>query len=414
MVVWIQFPGLPVHFYHKELLFTLGNLIGRSIKLDFHTQNQQRAKFARMAVEVDLSKPLVPRIRLDGYWQRVEYENLPMVCFECGRVGHTNLSCPDLDRRQGEEGKTVAVPAGDAPTGDTKAESNAGYGPWMVVTRKSRRNQGEQIKHGKLEAEMETSNGSLRIEERKEALSMGKSYPQNNSRFQPTQRVSAGNKLEADKKGKNNGKNGKGDNKGKGKVVDHNPKLGEGLLGPHPMEASSSRPMGEDSQSFIQVSPLIKATKEKRAEQLKPIGNVTVATQTVAENNGTRIRVVEAQPYTPPPPRVVDPEAPSAVARTKKKSGGKKERNKGMLTPKKGTPIRHNPGKPLQIWTPIKERKGRSRDRRVSLTLKQIQDWTEMARAGGDGGSNLVTPAREETMTTEATGTAEATDRPSG
>ncbi|CAI0467961.1 unnamed protein product [Linum tenue] len=242
-----------------------------------------------MAVEVDLSKPLVPRIRLDGYWQKVEYENLPMVCFECGRVGHTNLSCPDLNRRQGEEGKTVALPAGDASNGDTKAESNAGYGPWMVVTRKSRRNQGEQIKHGRLEAEMETSNGSLRIEERKEALSMGKSYSQNNSRIQPKQRVSAENKLEADKKGKNNEKNGKGDNKGKGKVLGHNSKLGEGLLGPHPMEASSSRPMGEDSQSFIPVSPSNKATKEKRAEQHKPIGNDTgptshppVATQTVS------------------------------------------------------------------------------------------------------------------------------------
>ncbi|CAI0384324.1 unnamed protein product, partial [Linum tenue] len=310
-----------VHFYHKELLFTLDNLIGRSIKLDFHTQHQQRAKFARMAVEVDLSKPLVPRIRLDVYWQKVEYENLAMVCFECGRVGHTNLSCPDLDRRQGEEGKAVALPAGDATNGDTKPESNAGYGPWMVVTQKSRRNQKEQIKHGRLEAEMATSNDSNRIEERKEALSLGKSSSQNNSRIQLKQRVSAENKLEADKKGKNNEKNGKGDSKEKGKVLGHKAKLGEGLLGPHPMEASSSRPTVEDSQKINHLSPSSKATKEKRAEQNKPIGNDTgptshppVATQTVSESNGTKIRVVEAQPYTPPPPRVVDPEAPSAVA----------------------------------------------------------------------------------------------------
>ncbi|CAL1384291.1 unnamed protein product [Linum trigynum] len=29
MVVWIQLPAFPVHFYHKEILFTLGNMVGR-------------------------------------------------------------------------------------------------------------------------------------------------------------------------------------------------------------------------------------------------------------------------------------------------------------------------------------------------------------------------------------------------
>ncbi|CAL1380146.1 unnamed protein product [Linum trigynum] len=152
MVVWIQFLGLPVHFYHKELLFNLSNLIGRSIKLDFHTQHQHRAKFARMTVEVDLSRLLVPIIRLDGCWQKVEYENLPIVCFECGRVGHTNLSCPALDRRQVGEGTTVSLPAGDTMTGVTTPETNSGYGPWTVVTRKSRRNQKGSNKHGRSEA----------------------------------------------------------------------------------------------------------------------------------------------------------------------------------------------------------------------------------------------------------------------
>ncbi|CAI0394807.1 unnamed protein product [Linum tenue] len=138
MVVWIQFPALPVHFYHKEILFALGNMVGRAIKLDFHTQHQQRAKFARMAVELDLSRPLVTRIRLDGKWQYIEYENLPVCCFECGKIGHTTLTCPTLVAKS-------QPPAGEARPGspeawpETVSEEKQGFGPWMQVSRKSRR-----------------------------------------------------------------------------------------------------------------------------------------------------------------------------------------------------------------------------------------------------------------------------------
>ncbi|CAL1354545.1 unnamed protein product [Linum trigynum] len=69
MIVWVQLPALEIHFYHKEVLTTLGNLIGRTIKLDYHTLNQQRAKFARLAIEV-LGKHLVPRIWLDDAWKK--------------------------------------------------------------------------------------------------------------------------------------------------------------------------------------------------------------------------------------------------------------------------------------------------------------------------------------------------------
>ncbi|CAN1170990.1 hypothetical protein LINPERHAP2_LOCUS29303 [Linum perenne] len=99
MVVWVRFPHLPIHFYHPQVLPSLGNLLGRTIKIDFNTQRAERGKFSRIAIEIDLSEPLAPVVELDGNLQKIEYENLPDLCFECGMVGHGAQSCPKIQRK---------------------------------------------------------------------------------------------------------------------------------------------------------------------------------------------------------------------------------------------------------------------------------------------------------------------------
>ncbi|CAI0414109.1 unnamed protein product [Linum tenue] len=141
VTAWVQLPELPVHFYHREVLFALGNLIGRTVKLDYHTEMLERGKFARIAVELDMSKPLPTRIRLDGFWQQVLYENIPQICFDCGRIGHTEETCPTkLKSASAELGSEVIPhPANVGGNIDSPAEPPAGYGPWMQVMRKSRK-----------------------------------------------------------------------------------------------------------------------------------------------------------------------------------------------------------------------------------------------------------------------------------
>lgn len=46
-------------------------------------------------VELDLQKPLVSQFNLEGKIQKVEYENLPMICFGCGKFGHYKDACSD-------------------------------------------------------------------------------------------------------------------------------------------------------------------------------------------------------------------------------------------------------------------------------------------------------------------------------
>ncbi|CAL1389401.1 unnamed protein product [Linum trigynum] len=55
---------------------------------------------------------------------------------------------------------------------------------------------------------------------------------------------------------------------------------------------------------------------------------------------------------------------------------------------KKASPIKLNPCKALQDWSPVKERKSKSRTRMATLTLQEISAWTDAARATTDVKAN--------------------------
>ena len=64
--------------------------------VDYNTEEAQRGRFVRVAVEVNLSKPLISHFTIDGRVQRVEYEDLPLICFQCGKYGHTSDLCKGI------------------------------------------------------------------------------------------------------------------------------------------------------------------------------------------------------------------------------------------------------------------------------------------------------------------------------
>lgn len=56
--VWVQFSVFPVEYYTEKWLERAGNRIARTLKVDKTTLIASRGKFARVCVEVDLTKPL--------------------------------------------------------------------------------------------------------------------------------------------------------------------------------------------------------------------------------------------------------------------------------------------------------------------------------------------------------------------
>ncbi|CAN1851754.1 hypothetical protein LINPERHAP1_LOCUS40329 [Linum perenne] len=146
MVVWVHFPHLPILFYHPQILLALENLLGRIVRIDLTTQSAERGKFARIAVEIDLNEPLVPVIELGGAPQQVEYENIPDLCFDCGRIGHASDCCPSKSSSSPPPTGLLTAPALESPPTtdeDSATGRKDGLGPWMIVSRNSRRHRRE-------------------------------------------------------------------------------------------------------------------------------------------------------------------------------------------------------------------------------------------------------------------------------
>jgi hypothetical protein len=68
-------------------------MLGSVVKVDKLTLAQVRGQFARLCVEVDLNKPLIPFVDVEGCRYGVVYEGISMICFNCGCFGHVQATC---------------------------------------------------------------------------------------------------------------------------------------------------------------------------------------------------------------------------------------------------------------------------------------------------------------------------------
>ncbi|XP_020225311.1 uncharacterized protein LOC109807202 [Cajanus cajan] len=133
---------LIVHRWHPGILAKIGNSLGRYVRTNPNTLKKssesmeetyttERARFARLCIEVDLAKVLVPSFEIQHEVYPVEYEGLNLVCFSCGQYGHQKDQCQrgEMEKQQKVAQNKVASIIIEGGTENRREEDQRIFGP---------------------------------------------------------------------------------------------------------------------------------------------------------------------------------------------------------------------------------------------------------------------------------------------
>ncbi|KAI9096849.1 hypothetical protein K1719_025832 [Acacia pycnantha] len=87
--------------------------------------DERTGRYARIA-SLLIYEPTNPWIKVDGRTYGVEYECLPLICFECGRYGHTKERCKEVATSRVEEIERTPRPPVQ-PTGPVHGDASGSW-----------------------------------------------------------------------------------------------------------------------------------------------------------------------------------------------------------------------------------------------------------------------------------------------
>ena len=134
VAVWVRLPKLPIEFYEALILKEIGSVIGPVLRIDSFTTSETRGGYVRLCVQINLDKPLITSIRIGRLVQWVMYEGVSLLCFSFRRLGHKKESCCYQVKQVTTEKEVQPGPRTDKTREEIQSDAN--YGPWLVVTRK--------------------------------------------------------------------------------------------------------------------------------------------------------------------------------------------------------------------------------------------------------------------------------------
>ncbi|CAN1146013.1 hypothetical protein LINPERHAP2_LOCUS15006 [Linum perenne] len=132
ILTWVRLPKLPIQYFNQVAVQRIGNCIGKTVRMDLATSEGARGRYARVCVEVDISKPLLGKYMIEDKVLKIEYESLENMCFDCGMYGHKSESCPSkvMPQINDQVSHETILTKGVVEEHDT--------GEWMTVQRRNR------------------------------------------------------------------------------------------------------------------------------------------------------------------------------------------------------------------------------------------------------------------------------------
>ncbi|CAN0892939.1 hypothetical protein LINGRAHAP2_LOCUS17867 [Linum grandiflorum] len=140
-MAWVQLPDIPIEFYNPVAVTRIASRIWHPIWVYRATQEGARGKYARVCVEVDLTKPLLSKYTIEGKKYLISYEGLNDLCTTCGKYENSARLCKCHETLDFDP---IATESELLPIGEDTVEK-AVYGGWMKArTRKQRKQQAFQ------------------------------------------------------------------------------------------------------------------------------------------------------------------------------------------------------------------------------------------------------------------------------
>lgn len=118
LIGWVRFPCLPIEYFDYGFLEKIIRKIRKPIWVDHNTGTASRGRFVRLCVEVDITKPLLAKFKLQKRIRTIEYEGIHLMCFGCGTYGHRQESCPKRMTEKVQKNGTSVEDNTDTGDGD--------------------------------------------------------------------------------------------------------------------------------------------------------------------------------------------------------------------------------------------------------------------------------------------------------
>ena len=114
--IWIRLVELPQEYWRERPLKEIASAIGTPIDIDGPTRNRMFGHYARILVDIDLSKKAYDEVLVerDGFVFMVEiqYKRRPWFCHHCYSIGHNITTCrwlnPQASKEKVDRGKQPA------------------------------------------------------------------------------------------------------------------------------------------------------------------------------------------------------------------------------------------------------------------------------------------------------------------